>query len=468
MSESIQAKSTLFEALPPISRSRVYNNVVSSNSRKLDAIIVLDDDPTGTQTVHGVPVLTDWNQEVLVKEFENETPLFYILTNSRSLTEQEAVKLTLEIGSQIKAAAQKNNTKYWVISRSDSTLRGHYPAEIEALQESLDLQDPIQFVIPAFFEGGRYTINNVHYVEQGNQMVPAAQTIYAKDHVFGYQASNLVDWILEKAAGKVTKAQITTIDLSTLRNSAIENLTAKINTLSPNTICIVNAAAYEDLHVFSAAVLRSAIRPIFRTAASFVASIAGLAPNPLLIQKDLIQDQQNGGLLIVGSYVDTTTRQLQYLLKSHPNLSQIELDIPEILQLEKTEVFTAAIAQQIDQAIRAGHSTILYTSRNLVSADTALKKQNIGKKVSKVVTDIISQIQVQPSFLLTKGGITSSDIATKGLGIKRAMVLGQVIKGVPVWKLGPETKFPNSIQIIFPGNVGQDTSLADIVNKLSV
>lgn len=435
--------------------------------RKIDTIIVLDDDPTGTQTVHDVPVLTDWSEATLVQEFENKTPLFYILTNSRSLTEQESIQLTQAIGQQIKAAAQKTSTRFWVISRSDSTLRGHYPAEIEALEQSLDLQGSVQFIIPAFFEGGRYTINNVHYVEQGDQMIPAAQTIYAKDHVFAYQSSNLLDWVIEKTKGKVNKTQIKTISIATLRGTSTAALTQQINELEPHTICIVNAADYADLHAFSAAVLKASIQPIFRTAASFVASIADLPPKPLLEREDLIKDHKNGGLIVVGSYVDTTTRQLKHLLKASPGLSQIEIDIPQLLQLKETESFTAKIAQRIDQIIQSGHSIVLYTSRNLVSAQTNLEKQNIGKKVSKIVTDIIRQIQVQPSFLLSKGGITSSDIATKGLGIKRVMVLGQVIKGVPVWELGAETKFPNSIQIIFPGNVGQDSSLADIVNKLS-
>lgn len=467
MSEPIQHKSALLASLPPVIDDQMVHLRDSLADRKIEAIIVLDDDPTGTQTVHDVPVLTDWSEATLVQEFENKTPLFYILTNSRSLTEQESIQLTQAIGQQIKAAAQKTNTQFWIISRSDSTLRGHYPAEIEALEQSLDLQGSVQFIIPAFFEGGRYTINDVHYVEQKDQMIPAAQTIYARDHVFAYQSSNMIDWVLEKTKGKVSKTQIKTIGIAALRNTSKAALTQQINDLEAAAVCIVNAADYADLHAFSAAVSKASIQPIFRTAASFVASIAGLSPKPLLDREDLIKDHQYGGLIVVGSYVDTTTRQLKHLLQAHPNLSQIEIDIPLVLQLKETETFTSQIAQQIDEIIQSGHSIILSTSRNLVSAQTNVEKQNIGKKVSKIVTDIIRKTQVQPSFLLSKGGITSSDIATEGLGIKRAMVLGQVIKGVPVWQLGPETKFPGSIQIIFPGNVGQDSSLADIVNKLS-
>lgn len=467
MTESIEHKQTLFEALPPSKKGNPLTRIQTLGAAKVDTIIVLDDDPTGTQTVHDIPVLTTWSIEELAKEFEKKTPLFYILTNSRSLTLEEAITLTETIGNHIKSAAIQTNTRYWIISRSDSTLRGYYPAEVEALQKSLDLPNSVQFIIPAFFEGGRYTVNDIHYVAQGEQLIPAAQTIYAKDHVFGYQSSNLIDWIVEKTQGSVRRDQITSLSIGTLRTSSTEALVAKINQLENGTVCIVNAATYEDLRCFSQAVLQSSLIPVFRTAASFVASLGGLDAKPLLEKKDVIQDEKRGGLIIVGSYVATTTQQLKYLLETNSNLSPIEIDIPQVLRLEDTKPLSIQIARQIDHAIDSGQSVVLYTSRNLISAKTDLEKQHIGKRVSHILTSIIRQIQIQPSFLLTKGGITSSDVATKGLGIKRAIVLGQIIKGVPVWQLGEETKFPNSVQIIFPGNVGEVSSLAEIVKKLS-
>lgn len=467
MSGSIEHKHTLFEALPPSNKINPIDSLSALSAAKVDTIIVLDDDPTGTQTVHDIPVLTTWSVEALAKEFDQKTPLFYILTNSRSLTLGESTRLTEAIGDHIKVAAHQTNTRFWIISRGDSTLRGHYPTEVEALQKSLSLHNSVQFIIPAFFEGGRYTVNDIHYVEQGEQLIPAAQTVYARDHVFGYQTSNLIDWVVEKTEGRVNKDKITSLSISTLRTTSTEALAAKINRLESDTICIVNAATYEDLHFFSEAVLHSSVTPVFRTAASFVASLGGLHAKPLLKKKDVIQDEKKGGLIIVGSYVSTTTAQLTYLLETNINLSTIEIDIPNILGLEDTLPLSVQIAKQIDEAIGSGRSVVLFTSRNLVSAKTNLEKQNIGKRVSDILTNVIRHIEIQPSFLLTKGGITSSDVATKGLGIKRAIVLGQIIKGVPVWQLGEETKFPNSVQIIFPGNVGKVSSLAEIVTMLS-
>lgn len=467
MQETIQQKAYLFEHLPAHREDQDLNQLKQLSAKKVDTIIVLDDDPTGTQTVHHVPILTDWSVESILKEFQRRTPLFYILTNSRSLTSDEAEALALTIGQNIKEAASHCPTRFWVISRSDSTLRGHYPLEVEALEKSLEIKGGVHFIIPAFFEGGRFTINDVHYVEEDEQLIPAGQTIYANDHVFGFRYSNLVDWVLEKWQGRISKEQITSISISELRTDSTKSLTKKIDRLPPCSVCIINAVDYTDLKRFSLAVLQSSVRPVFRTAASFVAAMADLEHQPLLEKEDLMLNATKGGLMVVGSYVKTTSGQLQHLMEAGLHFTKMEVNVPQALNMEDTTAFTTAIAKEIDQAIDSGQLVVLYTSRDLVSAGTKEDKQGIGKRVSAMITSIISRISVQPAYILTKGGITSSDIATMGLGIKRALVIGQIIKGVPVWRLGEETKFPACTQIIFPGNVGQASSLTEIVHKLS-
>ena len=47
--------------------------------------LVLDDDPTGVQTVHDVSVYTDWEEESIRKGFEEKESMFFILTNSPQL-----------------------------------------------------------------------------------------------------------------------------------------------------------------------------------------------------------------------------------------------------------------------------------------------------------------------------------------------------------------------------------------------
>jgi uncharacterized protein YgbK (DUF1537 family) len=86
--------------------------------------------------------------------------------------------------------------------------------------------------------------------------------------------------------------------------------------------------------------------------------------------------------------------------------------------------------------------------------------------VSDALISLVQHLAVAPRYLIAKGGITSSDIATQGLGVRRALVLGQALPGVPVWQLGVEARFPGLGYVVFPGNVGADTALAELIAAL--
>jgi len=463
MSEEIQSID-LLDQLPPIPSHDYRSALEAARSSRLDAIIVLDDDPTGTQTVHDIPVLTEWSVASLQAEFQTGTPLFYILTNSRSLVEFEAVELAKEIGANLKTAAEANGTRFWVISRSDSTLRGHYPAEVTALEEAIEQTSSVHFIIPAFFEGGRYTVNDIHYVQQGDQLLPAASTPYAQDPVFGFNNSNLKKWISEKTKGTVDESQVESISIDDLRTSPHQQLVSKLAALKPGTCCVVNAAAYPDLVHFSLALLESGITPMIRTAAALVAALGGMEQKELLSGKELVFG--SGGLVIAGSFVSTTTAQLNHLFKHRPDLMKVELSVNEILQQKDNSLLDSYI-QQVENYLLQGKIAVVYTSRELVKDSSEEKNQQIGRTVSNFLIGILQGLHTAPGFLVSKGGITSSDVATKGLGVRKAMVRGQIIKGVPVWQTGSESRFPGLNQVIFPGNVGSESSLTEVVNLLA-
>ncbi len=451
--------------LPEHSLKDCRNQLIKARFDSVDTIIVLDDDPTGTQTVHDIPVLTEWSKEAIRKEFEQGTPLFYILTNSRSLDQQQAVDLATEIGQNIITAANSTHTRYWVISRSDSTLRGHYPAEVDALKQALHLEGGIHFIIPAFFEGGRYTLNDVHYVEQGHHLIPASETPYANDPVFGFKQANLKHWITEKTKGRVNPDRVASISLQELRQSTTEQLSQKIASVQPNGYCVINAASYTDLEVFNLALIQSGVIPVFRTAASQVAALACQEPKSLLTGPELIIENGAGGLIVVGSFVSTTTEQLNHLFRHAPHLQSLELSVTRLLDSEP-EMYLEQLSKQLNETLSAGKSTVLYTSRELITDPNPDQNLRIGQRVSESLTEMVSNLSTTPRFLVTKGGITSSDVATKALGVKRAMVQGQVIKGVPVWRLSQESRFPGLHQIIFPGNVGDEASLTKVIKLL--
>jgi uncharacterized protein YgbK (DUF1537 family) len=429
-------------------------------------IVVLDDDPTGTQTVYDVPVLTEWSTEVIEAEFRQATPLFFILTNSRSLPVQQANQLAVTIGQNLNEAARQTGRKFFVISRSDSTLRGHYPNEVDALLAGMQQKEAIRVLIPAFLEGGRYTINDTHYVQEGSDLIPVGETPFAQDKSFGFSASNLKDWVAEKTDGQVKADDVVSLGLSDLRTKGAAYVTETLNSCSANATYIVNAADRYDLEAFALGLLSSGAPVICRTAASIVPVLAGLAPRPLLTRDQLLSESSAScGLIVVGSYVPKSTAQLEHLL-NHASVQSIKLDVNEILKHTNIENFAQQMAQQVDQFLTDQQDTVIYTSRDLVSGQDKEASLKIGQQVSSFLTTVIQQISVKPRYLLAKGGITSSDTATLGLNVKKATVLGQILPGVPVWKLGSESKFPELTYIVFPGNVGDADSITQVINQI--
>lgn len=450
--------SEVFSALPPEYPVDLTSRISEQRIKLNQTIVVLDDDPTGTQTVHGVAVITEWTSEHIRKEFESETGIFYILTNSRSLPAGEANMLAKEIGTNLLLASKQTGRKFLVISRSDSTLRGHYPNEVDAIAQSINYEDAITFLVPAFFEGGRYTINDVHYIKEKNQLIPVSETPFAADKTFGFRHSNLKRFVEEKSGGKIKAAEVQSLSINNLRTLSPEDVAQKINAMPIRATCVVNSASYHDLQVFALAMLLSERKVLLRSAASIVPVLAGIDKKPLLGSEYFQHSGENGILVIVGSYVPKTSAQLENLKKA----SAIHLMEIEVNQVVAGKLSPRKVASQIDHLILTGEDVVVYTSRTLVSAADPVKSLLIGKKVSEFITAVVSALKIQPKCILAKGGITSSDIATKGLGVKKAMVAGQVAAGVPVWKLGEEVKFPGLNYIVFPGNVGDDATLKDV------
>jgi uncharacterized protein YgbK (DUF1537 family) len=289
----------------------IRRRVVESGRR----VVVLDDDPTGVQSVHGVPVLTTWAVEDLRWALEQTSPTFYILTNSRSLAQQEAIALNQEIAHNLSEAAEPR-TDFDVVSRSDSTLRGHYPAETDALAEALRERGrgPDGLIVcPAFFEAGRITVDDVHWVRQDGELVPAGQTEFAADHSFGYRSSDLKAWVEEKTGGRIKAHEVVSVGLADLREGGPERVLELLEEASGGIPVVLNAASYADLEVFVLGLLAAeeeGKRFLYRTGPSFVRTRGGITEPKILGPEDLYhkRPKEGHGLVLVGSYVPTTTR----------------------------------------------------------------------------------------------------------------------------------------------------------------
>jgi uncharacterized protein YgbK (DUF1537 family) len=447
------------DPLPEIHR------LLSQAGRK---VVVLDDDPTGSQSVYAIPVLTGWTVNDLQAELENDLPAFFILTNSRSFLSEEAVQMNREIGENLALAAERARRPFTVISRSDSTMRGHFPAEVDALADALQVDYDAWLLIPMLHTAGRYTLNDIHYASDGEWLLPVGETAYAQDGTFGYRSSNLRDWVEEKTRGRIPASQVASISLDDIRRGGPQAVYQRLLALPHGCVCVINAASRRDLDVFVQGLLlaeKEGRHYLSRTGPTFVPARIGLAPYPLLDVQSILLPGAPGGLIIVGSYVPRTTGQVQALLEREP-VVPLEINVPHLLEGARRDLEISSIASRAVEAIEHGHDVVLYTSRELILGRDREQNLQIGQQVSSSLIAILKRIQARPRYILAKGGITSSDIATRGLGVKRAMVLGQVVPGVSLWQLGPESRFDGLAYLVFPGNVGDQNALAEVVHKL--
>lgn len=155
----------------------------------------------------------------------DDHPCFYVLSNTRALDQPEAVERAELIGANLRAAANEvsgAHQRVSVVSRGDSTLRGHYPAETDALARGLGWREHTVLLAPFFKEGGRLTALDMHYVlgPDGDTLTVAAETEFAKDRAFGFNNSHLPSWVEEKTEGKISKDDVVSISLELIRKVA--------------------------------------------------------------------------------------------------------------------------------------------------------------------------------------------------------------------------------------------------------
>ncbi|GMQ11554.1 hypothetical protein CsSME_00054150 [Camellia sinensis var. sinensis] len=448
------------------------DDICKLNQSNSKTLVVLDDDPTGTQTVHDIEVLTEWNIESLIEQFRKRPKCFFILTNSRALSSDKATVLVEDICRNLCTAAKSvEKTDFTIVLRGDSTLRGHFPEEPDAAVSVLGEMDA-WIICPFFLQGGRYTIDDVHYVADSERLVPAGDTEFAKDAAFGYKSSNLREWVEEKTGGRTQASSVASISIQLLRKGGPNAVCEHLCSLRKGSTCIVNAASDRDMAVFAAGMIQAELkgkRFLCRTAASFVSARIGIIPKAPILPEDLgINKGRSGGLIVVGSYVPKTTKQVEELKsKCGHMLRTIEISVDKLAMksIEEREEEINRTAEMANVFLKACKDTLIMTSRELITGKTPAESLEINFKVSSALVEIVRKITTSPRYILAKGGITSSDLATKALEAKRAKIVGQALAGVPLWQLGPESRHPGVPYIVFPGNVGDSNALAEVVKS---
>lgn len=432
-------------------------------------IVVLDDDPTGSQTVHGCLLLTRWDVATLRVAFADNTPLFFVLTNTRGMDARKAAAVTREVCTNLRTVLHELNDagtpiQPILVSRSDSTLRGHYPVETDVIADVLGPFDA-HFLVPAFFEGGRITRDSTHYLIVNGQPVPTDQTEFARDSVFGYTTSYLPAYVEEKTRGRIMAADVDRFLLRDVRQHSLERLLA----LHGNVCCVVDAEQRSDLDGFCAQLLVAARRGkrfLFRSAASLLTSLADLPPQPVPAEQ-MHRYVRNGkpGAVIVGSHVNKTTEQLTSLLAC-PGVAPVEIDVGRIA-VERAALLDSAL-ESVEALHAAGKTPVIYTSRVEKQFSDQQQRLRFGEQVSALLMDVVRRLPQDIGYLISKGGITSNDVLSSGLALATSRVLGQILAGCSVVRC-PEDhpRFPGLPVVIFPGNVGDASGLATVYRRLS-
>ena len=432
---------------------------MSQNQAK---IIVLDDDPTGSQTVHSCLLLMNWDVATLKIGLQDTVPILFILTNTRALAPSLAAQVTQEVCQNLKIAIAELGIKdFLIVSRSDSTLRGHYPIETDVIAQELGGFDA-HFLTPAFFEGGRVTIDSIHYLLIDGVKTPVDQTEFAQDSVFGYSYSYLPDYVAEKTQNSITAEEVQRITLEDIRTKGVEQ---KLLSLTNNQCVVVDGETQADFDKFAQEVLaatKQGKRFLFRSAASLLTSLAELGEQPTPPEAMANYKPSNHpGVILVGSHVRKTTEQLKKLLEESGTVG-IEIDVKSLRDDPSSQdKILQKTLELVNKSWQEGSTPVVYTSREELTFTDIQQRLQFGKTVSSLLMDVVRGLPKKIGFLISKGGITSNDVLSDGLNLTKARLLGQILPGCSVIRTEPDhPQFPNLPVVLFPGNVGEDHSLA--------
>nr|WP_245354245.1 four-carbon acid sugar kinase family protein [Brachybacterium sacelli] len=437
-------------------------------------MLVLDDDPTGSQCVAHVDVAFDLDPEIPRGVLAEPGATCFVLTNTRALGEAEAVSLNRRILAGVLAGPGAPEGLH-VVSRSDSTLRGHVIAEPTAIAEELAAHghkvDAI-LLVPAMLEAGRFTEGDVHYAVVDGRALRVEDTDFARDATFGFAHSDLREFLEERSGGAVRAADVLSIGLEDIRTGGVDRVEEILAGARDRRWVVVNATEYSDMEVVAAAVARREADGrtlITRCGPSFVRPLAGQSGAQVVGPESIsIPDGRlDHGLVVVGSHVGLTTTQLR-AVQDRGTLVEVELDVPSLLD-ERREQHLEEVAACVREALQAD-DCVLYTSRDLVRTDDPAESLAIARSVSDAVVEVVRRVRAaRPAWVVAKGGITSHEVAANGLGIRRARVAGQFWPGQVSMFSAQEA--PEEVlgvpYVVFPGNVGGEQALADVVDRLT-
>ena len=450
-------------------------------------VVVIDDDPTGSQTVHSCPLLLRWDVDTLRWGLRHASPLLFLLADTRALTPTAAAERNRGIAAALDQALQREGLardQVLLVSRGDSTLRGHGVLEPEVLQGAFGPFDAT-FHVPAFLEGGRTTVNGVHRLHGE----PVHTTAFARDRLFGYGTSDLAEWLEEKSAGQIAANSVLRIPLELLESERSADLLTCLETLEANRSVVVDATRPEQLRALGVAIrrLQGRKRFLFRSAASLLNGLVDsgsspLGPQPLdahglvsLRRRDL-HGQPLPGLVVVGSHVSLADQQLKSLL-ANERCRGIDLPVARIARVLEggspdllLPDLEAEWRSQLEQALEEGLTPVLFSSRGEllfgVGAAALVRRLRFGMELASLMARLLAGLAPRLGYLISKGGITTGTLLAEGLGLEAVQLEGQLSPGLSLVRaIETATDMTEPMRalpvITFPGNLGTEHSLKE-------
>lgn len=412
--------------------------------------VVLDDDPTGTQSATGVPVLLRCDADRLTDALRDSDAV-YVLTNSRAIPEPAAVRLVSEVRAAGVEAARRLGARVRFVLRGDSTLRGHVFAETDAFTGA----EAVVLFLPAFPAGGRTTRGGVHYVRQDGRDVPAGETEYAADPVFGFRSSDLAAYVAELGGGR----RGVPVPLEELRATDGAAVTHALTAAPAGSVVVPDSVTDADVGLVHRGLLAawSAGREVVvRCAAPLAARCAG-ALSPGLLPAPV--DRPAGPVLVVcGSHTSGATAQLARLADERGVRPRV---VDTARALADPAAAGSAVVAQVRDDLRARGLAALSTERVRTAEHDTLDH---GERVMTALTTAVRALAGDVAVVLAKGGITSAEVARTGLGADTARVRGQLLPGVSLWDLAtPAGPVPYAV---VPGNVGDESTVVEVLRRL--
>ena len=405
--------------------------------------VVLDDDPTGTQSATGVRVLLEFNADSIESALA-EADSVYVQTNSRAIDEGAAIALVSAVRDDSLEAGRRLGVPVQFVLRGDSTLRGHVFAESEVFA---DPESVIVFV-PAFPAGGRTTVEGVHYVELGGQRVAAHETELARDPIFPFTSSDLTAYVAEKSTRTATR-----VAAAVVRSGGFG---AALLAASPGSVVVPDAETDDDIRAIAAGIRfarEHGLIAIVRSAAPLAAELAGVPSDGLLPTP--LRAGPVRTLLACGSHTDGATAQLAEVVARFGDAVVVDTDLAmRDASSEGARVASTALTDAATSGI-----AIISTERHRRAEHNTLAD---AERVMAALTAAVSAIAPSVEVVIAKGGITSAELARTGLGATSAWVLGQVLPGVSVWDL-VTAEGDHKIYVVVPGNVGGPDTLVRIL-----